>query len=380
MVKRALLLTALAGCRLTDVLVLPPGDPVVQVQAVLDPTRTLQTVLVQRSQSGEPTTDVSGASVTLTDLDPRGCAAPAVQLVETSSGVYQTTSLCPLAPGDRVELRVSTRDGAIIAGTTRIPGIRGINVRAGATSALFPPAEITMDRTRDSVRVSVDFSASDAMQIEAVRTTTGEGATLRFVSDTSSTGIPGNLVDPFDERTIFRAGCYYELTVAALDTNYFDFTRSITNPLTGRGFINHLSGGIGVFGSIAPVTYELRVTAPQTDPREGVYRFTGEVAGSSVDVTWDVYRDALSATRIRAFVDGRWVGDSVRTSANGFFTGDMFRGTMFSSPDAGPPTVSHVLVGTRAAPGTPFPVTVRSTTTGSVDTVTALQISGPGGQ
>ena len=31
-----------------------------------------------------------------------------------------------------------------------------------------------MDRTRDSVRVSVEFSASDAMQIEAVRTTTGE--------------------------------------------------------------------------------------------------------------------------------------------------------------------------------------------------------------
>ena len=114
MVKRALLLTALAGCRLTDVLVLPPGDPVVQVQAVLDPTRTLQTVLVQRSQSGEPTTDVSGASVTLTDLDPGGCAAPAVQLVETSSGVYQTTSLCPLAPGDRVALHVSTPDGAII--------------------------------------------------------------------------------------------------------------------------------------------------------------------------------------------------------------------------------------------------------------------------
>ena len=71
--------------------------------------------------------------------------------------------------------------------------------------------------------------------------------------------------------------------MAALDTNYFDFTRSITNPLTGRGFINHLSGGIGVFGSIAPVTYELRVTAPQTDAREGIYRFTGNVAGSFVD-------------------------------------------------------------------------------------------------
>jgi hypothetical protein len=378
-VKGALLLVVLAGCRLSDTLALLPGDPIVQVEAVLDPTRGVQTVLVQRSQSGVPTTGIFGAAVTLTDLDPRGCATPAVQLVETSSGVYQTTEACPLAPGDRVALHVSTGEGAIVTGITRIPGIRAITVRAGATSALFPPAQLVMDRTRDSVRVSVDLSLTHAIQIEAVRTTTGEDATLRFVSDTPSAGIPGDLVDPFDERTIFRAGCYYELTVAALDTNYFDFTRSITNPLTGRGFINHLSGGVGVFGSIAPATYELRVTAPQTDAREGVYRFTGEVAGSAVGVTWDVYRDALSATRIRAFVDGRWAGDSVRTSANGNFTGDLFRGTMFNSPAAGRPTVRYTLVGTRAAPGTPFPVTVRSTATGSVDTVTAVQISGPGG-
>jgi hypothetical protein len=202
-----------------------------------------------------------------------------------------------------------------------------------------------------------------------------------------SLDIAGDLVDPFDERTIFRAGCYYQLTVAAVDTNYWDFTRSIANPLTGQGFINHLSGGIGVFGSIAPVTYELRVTAPQLDPREGIYRMTGRVGGVPVDLTWDVYRDALSATRIRAFVDGHWDLDSVRTSANGSFTGDVFRGTIFSEaifpegPLIGLPSPAYTLIGTRAAPGTPFPVAVRLVRPNppAPDTLMAVQLSGPPG-
>jgi hypothetical protein len=377
MVRYALLLVALAGCRLSDKLALAPGDPVVQVESVLDPTRSTQTVLVQRSQSGAPSESVLGAIVTLTDLDPRGCPTPVTQLVETASGVYSVSNWCPLGAGDRVTLRVSTPDGAVISGMTRIPGFRGIVVSAGATSAQVPPARLAIDRTRDSVHVTADVSVSHAIQVEAIRTTTGETATLRFVSDTLSVVIPGDLVDPFDDRTILRAGCYYQLTVAALDTNYYDFTRSITNPLTGQGFINHLSGGIGVFGSLVPLSYELRVTAPQLDPREGRYHFTGLVGGAAVDVVWDVYRDALSATRIRAFVDGRWAGDSVRTSANGSFTDEVFRGSLYSP--AVSPGPAYTLQGTRTALGTPFPVAVRTSASGRMDTVTVVQVSGPTG-
>jgi len=377
MVRPALLLVALVGCRLSDKLALAPGDPVVQVESVLDPSRSTQTVLVQRSQPGVPSESVSGAIVTLTDLDPRGCATPAVQLVETASGVYSVSDWCPLGAGDRITLRVTTPDGAVIAGMTRIPGFRGIVVSAGATSAQLAPARLAIDRTRDSVHVAADVSVSHAIQVEAIRTTTGETATLRFVSDTLSVVIPGDLVDPFDERTILRAGCYYQLTVAALDTNYYDFTRSITNPLTGQGFINHLSGGIGVFGSLVPLSYELRVTAPQMDPREGKYHFTGRVGGAVVDVVWDVYRDALSATRIRAFVDGRWAGDSVRTSANGSFTDEVFRGSIFTP--AVSPGPAYTLQGTRPALGIPFSVAVRTSASGRMDTVTVVQVSGPSG-
>ena len=386
MVKRTLLLVLLAGCKLTDTLEVTLGDPVVQVQAVIDPTRNVQFVIVERSQSGAPTTPITGASVGFTDLDPRGCPRPVVSLADLGTGTYRIANWCPLAAGDRVSLRVVTPDGVVVTGTTRIPGIRSMDVRAGATSATTAPARLSMDRIHDSVYVVADLSMTHAIQIEAVRTTTGEDATLRFVSDTLSLSIAGDLVDPFDDRTIFRAGCYYQLTVAALDTNYWDFTRSITNPLTGQGFINHLSGGIGIFGSVAPLTYELRVTAPQIDPREGIYHLTGHVSGLPVDVTWDVYRDALSAVRIRAFVDGHWGADSVRTSANGSFTGDVFRGTMFSGSlasqgQAGAPSPAYTLIGTRAALGTPFPVAVRLAMPSPprADTVMAVQLSGPAG-
>jgi hypothetical protein len=353
----------------------------------------VQTVLVQQSQTGDTTVGVSGATVQMTDLDPRGCGTPTVQLAELSltaptarSGTYRTTSFCPLAVGDRVTLRVTTSDGRVVTGSTRIPGIRALVVRVGDTTVGSPPASLPMDRTRDSLSVTVELTGARAMLMEAVRTTTGEDPSISFATDTTSVTIPGDLVDlRGDGRTLFRAGAYYQVTVAAMDTAYFDFVRSSTNPLTGRGFLNHLTGGIGVFGSEAPLTYELRVTAPQLDPREGRYHLTGVVGGAVVDVTWDVYRDPLvsgstfgQGDGFCAFVDGQWVGGAVRTSANGSFAGTTWRGRMFGPTSSDSANLTFLLSGTRAAPGTPFPVLVApARNVSQVDTLTAVQISGP---
>ena len=389
-------LSTAAGCKLRDVANAPAGDPIVVVQGVLNASQQQQSVLVQRSQSGEPTTGISGAVVQLTDLDPRSCPAPIVQLAELTSpvpdapptGVYQTANFCPLEPGDRVTLRVVTPDADVVTGSTRIPGIRSIVVHAGGTAAQYPPAALEMDRTRDSLSVTVDLMLARALQVEAVRTTAGEDPALSVSTDTTSVSVPGDLVEfSGDGRTVFRAGAYYEVTAAALDTNYFDFVRSFTNPLTGRGFINHLTGAVGVFGSIAPLTYELRVTAPQADPREGVYRLTGRVRRVAVDVTWDVYRDALvegeafaSGDGFFAFVDGPWVNGPVRTSANGSFGGTTFMGEMFGPTTIDAPKPAYFLSGTRAPQGVPFSVMV-SAANGSarIDTLTAVQVSGPAG-
>ena len=381
----------LAACTLRDVVTAPLGAPVLVVESVLSAVGTQQLVLVQQSQTPDTTVGVSGATVQLTDLDPRGCTTPTVQLAEVPPrpggprGVYRTSSFCPLAPGDHVALRVVT-EGRVATGATLIPGLQSVTVRVGATTAGFAPESLSMDRTRDSLSVSVALTLARAVQLEAVRTTAGEDPSVSVATDTTSVTLPGDLANPGrDGRTVFHAGAYYGLTVAAMDTNYYDFVRSSTNPLTGRGFINHLTGAVGVFGSEAPITYVLRVTAPQLDPREGLYRLTGQVGGVIVDVTWDVYRDALvsgptfdQGDGFFAFVDGQWVGGAVHTSANGSFGGTTWMGEMFgpTSTDAANPT--QFLSGTRAAKGTPFRVLVAATRSGPpVDTLTAVQISGP---
>lgn len=380
--------SATGGCKFTEVVNAPPGDPVLVVQAVLNAARQDQSVLVQRSQAGETQGGIGGAVVELTDLDPRSCPAPTVLLAEVTSstpgapptGLYQTP-FCPLEPGDRVTLRVVTPDAHVVTGSTRIPGIRSIVIRAGGTEAQFAPASLAMDRTRDSLSVTVDLMLARALQLEAVRATAGEDPSLSVTTDTTSVSVPGDLVDlSGDGRAVFRAGAYYEVTAAALDTNYFDFVRTITNPLTGRGFINHLTGAVGVFGSIAPLTYELRVTAPRTDPREGVYRLTGRVRGFNVDVTWDVYRDPLArsyAFQFFAFVDGQWVGGPVRTSANGVVGDTLFAGEMFGPTDIDIARPTYSLTGTRAPRGAPFRVMVTLAGRTRVDTITAVQVSGP---
>ena len=60
-----------------------------------------------------------------------------------------------------------------------------------------------------------------------------------------------------DSGLLIQAGAF--TAVLTVDSNYFDFVRSGSDPITGRGFLNHLEGGIGVFGSVAPYRYTLRV-------------------------------------------------------------------------------------------------------------------------
>jgi hypothetical protein len=380
----ALLLFGLGGCRFREVLNAPPGPPTLEVEAVLDAADTAQTVLVERAQAGAATVGVSGAIVRLTDSTPRGCATPVVQLAEAPAGptarpgTYQIARFCPLAAGDRVLLRVTTPDGEVVTGATDVPGLGAVAVRVGTATATGPFDTLTMDRTRDSVFVSAPLVGARALEIEAVRTTAGETATLNIATDTAGLIVPGNLVRPGDSaRSVFRAGAYYRLTIAAMDTNYFDFVRSATNPLTGSGFINHLAGAIGVFGSYAPATYELRVVAPQRDPREGLYHLTGSVAGSPVDAMWDVYGDPIDTTSFRAFVDGQWVGGAVHSDANGTYGGTGFQGLMFApaAPDTAYP--AYVLSGTRAASGTPFRLLVTRPGALQPDTLTALQATSP---
>jgi hypothetical protein len=394
-----LLVGLLGSCKFTEEVVVPPSDPFLIVHGVLNPRATRQFVTVERSGGdrvvpGDPA--VRGATVQLTHLDPVNCAKPAVRLVETAPepglpgpGIYVTENLCPLRPGNRVALRIDTPDGKVVTGTTRIPGARSITVTGGPFASFQPPTgTIPLDRTRDSIHIAAEPVFARAMQVEAVRNDMGAFTTFRLTVDTMGMVIAGDLVDPFDGdgRTVFRAGAYYLLTVALTDTNYYDFTRSGSDPFTGRGFINHLTGAVGVFGSVATATYKLWVVAPLTDPREGTYIITGELGGQTISFSWELYRDALSlgGDGFSGFVGGRLPGVGVvSTSADVIMRSGRFEGMIFEEPpdpSAPDPAGGSVrFTGQRAPEGQPFDLQVTYSRNGTtiVGTLTAVQVPRP---
>ncbi len=204
----------------------------------------------------------------------------------------------------------------------------------------------------------------------------------------------GNLINPFagdSGETVFRAGRAYLLSVSVTDSNYYDFIRSRSDPFTGRGFINHLEGGVGVFGSVETRTYVLRVVADVDDPREGVYRLQGRAGGADIDVTLELYLDDLQPGVFSAFVRGDWIGSEVRRSADGLFgdpdraagNDDAFTAEFRTRARLGVMAV-FVMRGVRSARGTPFDVSLVGTDIQRevilTATLTATQISGPTGR
>lgn len=399
-------LVPLLACELTEVTV-PQGEPRIVVHAVLDRRSTFHVVIVERSLTGGPRGDagfevppeepriaITGATVTLRHLGPGPCDPaewPLVPRADTS-GIYEGPGLCPLSPGDRIALRVETPDGGLVTGETTIPGARDVAVRSGPDSALAPGDELSLNRDRDTLRIAADPILARALQVEASPGPALDNFAVYLFTDTLGVALPGNLVNPFEGdsgETVFRAGRAYKLSVAVTDTNYYDFVRSRTDPFTGRGFINHLQGGIGVFGSVDAYRYTLRVTADVDDPREGLYRLQGQLDGRDVDLEMELYLDPLAHGEFSAFLVGTWYyGSLIRffnESADGSFQTEPGGGetlvAQFVTPAAPGLPEDWWLSARRPAPGQSFPVNVTGRTAdGTVvvaGTVTATQVSGP---
>jgi len=386
----------LAGCKLTEDVPAPVTDPVVIVHAILNTASPRQRVLVERSRIGGRTPGISGATVRLTHLNPGGCPSPSVVLGEVitttafegdSTGTYETTGLCPLLPGDEVELRVETPTGELVTGTTTIPGAAGISLMVAGQTYAVSGAAIPMDRTRDTLRAALEAPLARAIEVEIGVPYLGFRQKLSIQSDSMHLTLPGNLFNPFDEEQVFDAGTFSQVTVSAIDRNYYDFARSGSDPFTGQGFLNHLTGGVGVFGSVHPVTFMVRVSGPQREPWEGRYRMTGVLAGSDVDFTLDVYRDPGSgpfgdAHFFWALVEGTFVEGPVEISAYGGVEGRALQMTIWGSPRVpGDPSsaLSFQFGGELVTDGSPFDVDVLWSDLGDIRTatLTAVRVSGP---
>ena len=341
----------LAACLELDEITVPQAQTTVVVHSVINVGEPMQFVILEESLTGRwsqhyqvgpvppaPAGEgkpIGGALVTLTHHGAGLCDQPTVVLQErppveiggigvVRSGTYVTDELCALSPGDTVDLRVETVAGDVVTGTTVIPGARSIDIRTRNGG----DAELVFDRTTDSVWVDVDPISARALAFELsrdpVRTPDTYGGThFTLVTDTMNMVFAGDLrsfEDTDEGEAVFRPGSYMILTAAVADTNYYDFARSFSNPFTGRGFINHLQGGVGVFGSVLTSERYLRVIDPQDDAREGLYRVSGTFDTVAVDILVDLYLEPfLRDGEFSAFVDGGWVSGPVSTSADGHY-------------------------------------------------------------
>ena len=191
-------------------------------------------------------------------------------------------------PGARYQLTVRTLDGTTVTGSTLVP-----NAAPVAPSNLSPL--VPFNRDRDSL--AIVWNAVPFARTYGLRADSPFGAFLLF-TDTTRLKLSGDIRNVFASnlQRLFIPGFRQTYTVFAVDTNFFDYYRSRNDPFTGSGIINHLSGGIGLFGSSVNIVQRtLDVTQQPVDPvLEGEYEL---VDGPAMDRRYiDVMRLYVETT------------------------------------------------------------------------------------
>ncbi|UCD23911.1 MAG: hypothetical protein JSW51_12900 [Gemmatimonadota bacterium] len=376
---------------------IPDGDPIIVVHAIMRPDVSQQWIVVEQTFTGvgsdsssgsipgnQPQIPISGATVTVANTslpsDPCGLTqfteSPADPDLPVSLGLYWGPPDCPtMRTGDTLELMIETVGGHVVTGRMEVPGANGMVLRVEGDSAIVPGPTLLFNRDIDTLDAEVLPEAGRALQLEVHRPDSMGfplAVTRLFVDSTRMT-VPGNLTDIFavilgeedstdadDAESVFRAGRYYAVTLALMDDRYFDFARSGNVPISGRGFVNNLTGGMGVFGGMVAESNELKVVGEVDDSREGSYNMRGTVDGRAVDIDVELYVVATDqdTTATSAFVSGQWFYGDIDTSADGLFIGDDFELTVYQSdPNDATRLSAYVLSGSTGV-GDPFTVDV----------------------
>jgi hypothetical protein len=208
-------------------------------------------------------------------------------------GPDDSTSL-EITPGGAYTLRVATPEGKVITGSTVVPN---------GARALIDQVGQAFNRDRDSVFLAwgeIPLAYRYAFRAESPR-----GPMMLFV-DSLEYLISGELRNVFTEglpRT-FVPGFLQTVTVGAVDKNFYDYFRSRNDIFTGRGLINHLQGGIGVFGSYVLVRGQtFRVLADQDELIESIYQRTSGPS-SVAPASLNLFVDSESGTLRQ--ISGAW--------------------------------------------------------------------------
>lgn len=250
----AMAMLLLAGCRsLEDPA--PSQQTRLVVHGVLSTEAFTQTVLVYRARTGLPSA-VEGSDVS--DDEPVSDAQVSVTAPDGTTfsdwrHVYPSGECCvsgtyvfpdslrgpSLMRGGTYTLRVRTPLGEEVSGTTTIPG--------PAEFALQPAH--TFFRLRDTLRMSWS-PVPGAASYEVIIRRSRSGGEYRSFADTIFS-LPGDALTIAGDEILPR-GEDVTIVVSAVDVNYYDYYRSQSDPFAGAA-PSHLSGAVGVFGSILPI-------------------------------------------------------------------------------------------------------------------------------
>jgi uncharacterized protein DUF4249 len=262
----------------------PELEPRVVVHAVLNPTSGVQTILVERTvrsivrNPGETPQFEPIGNARVVIYGPRQDSAVATRAggVGVSVGTYRVSSVTitdgsagnvqpnvlRIRPGERYRLRVETTIG-IAVGETTIP-----------VSGTVDAARRTFNLDRDTLRANVANVRNAAgfyLRHETTRAlheryvTTLDDALVRPLSGVDDTDWSFSFADD-----AIYPGLAQRFTLVAVDSNYFRYYVASFDPFGDDTRGNTLTGGVGLFGSVAPVMSKvLDLTANIDTPVEG---------------------------------------------------------------------------------------------------------------
>lgn len=286
-----LLAFVLAACDTVDS---DPFEEQYVVEAYLIANEPLRQVRVSRTSDLDATyrfedVAVSDAQVEVQLLTDGGQVEARYMFVEmdTKPGVYVPLQAEVVLPLRRYRLEIATPAGDAISGETRVPGAFEILNDPAESLVYQSTAQLELVVTRSSfpgrdqayftvVTEALDPQADQLVPFAADLYDEGEGDFT--LEDFVITGSPpfneANFdINPDNTLTIrypWIGISFYgpnRIRLSAIDDNLYDFLRSVGIQQGGSTFspgeipdvINHISGGIGIFGSYARVEYDLMV-------------------------------------------------------------------------------------------------------------------------
>lgn len=281
-----------AGACKRDFIAIPAGPQELVLHGVLNPSDTMQVVLIERTLTGTVTTPLVApfdgftepiysdygiaerhATTSITTPDgtviegselPDCVMVPPLLCDGSGGGVYKFFLRgSELVPGGRYTFRAVTTQGEEIHAETTIPTV---------IPAPTATPSVTFNRTTDTLELA--WPSSPRAPAYQVRVESVFGAWRSF-TDSTRVALTGVLRNPDVARLphVFLPGFRQLLSVTAVDANLYDYYRTSNNSFVGYGAVTRVRGAYGVFGSaVTVVRRSVTVTAAQSAPIEGSFQ------------------------------------------------------------------------------------------------------------